>query len=307
MLATLADAAFNRSDWLFEIKWDGYRAIAEVGPRGVELYSRSQISFNAAYPAIVKSLRQLDRRAILDGEIVVLDDRGRSRFQLLQKYRKHGTGTLVYYVFDLLEVDGRDLRNEPLHFRQQELKSLIRGLPGIALSEGVAERGIEFFGAAVDLGLEGIIAKDANSPYREGRRSRYWLKIKTHNRQEAVIGGFTAPRGSRAHLGALVLGVYDGPDLVYIGHTGGGSSDKDLADLRQRLDPLIQKPCPFRQRPKVNAPVQWVSPQLVCEVSFQEWSEGGRMRQPIFVGLREDKPAVSVHRERPVVPDRIDA
>jgi bifunctional non-homologous end joining protein LigD len=299
MLATLADAPFDRPGWIFEIKWDGYRAIAEVGPRGVDLYSRSNISFNAAYPAIVKSLRRLDRPAILDGEIVVLDDQGHSRFQLLQKYRKTGIGPLVYYVFDLLELDGRDLRKEPLRVRQKELKALIRGLPGIAVSEGVEENGIAFFAAAVELGLEGVVAKDSTSRYLEGRRSRSWLKIKTHNRQEAVIGGFTAPRGSRAHLGALVLGVYDGTDLVYIGHTGGGSSDKDLADIRKRLDPLIQESCPFRQRPKVNAPVQWVAPKLVCEVSFQEWSDGGRMRQPIFVGLREDKPPKSVHREQP--------
>jgi bifunctional non-homologous end joining protein LigD len=299
MLATLADAPFDRPGWIFEIKWDGYRAIAEVGRRGVDLYSRSHISFNAAYPAIVKALHRLERPAILDGEIVVLDDQGHSRFQLLQKYRKTGVGPLVYYVFDLLELDGRDLRKEPLRVRQKELKALIRGLPGIAMSEGVEEYGIEFFAAAVELGLEGVVAKDSTSPYLEGRRSRSWLKIKTHNRQEAVIGGFTAPRGSRSHLGALVLGVYDGPDLVYIGHTGGGSSDKDLADIRRRLDPLVQESCPFRQRPKVNAPVQWVAPKLVCEVSFQEWSDGGRMRQPIFVGLREDKPPESVHREQP--------
>ncbi len=299
MLATLAEGAFNRTGWLFEVKWDGYRAIAEIDDRGVSLYSRNQLSFNDVYRPIVRGLRKIHHRAILDGEIVVLDKNGRPRFQLLQTYRKTGVGPLMYYVFDLLELDGRDLRNEPLRERRALLAPLLQGLPGVALSEAIEKNGKELFEAAVRMGLEGIVAKDASSRYLEGRRSRSWLKIKAHNRQEAVIGGFTAPRGSRRHLGALVLGVYEGPDLVYVGHTGGGSSDKELADLRTRLDPLVQKECPFRVRPKVNAPVQWVTPQLVCEVNFQEWSTGGRMRIPIFVGLRSDKPARAVVREQP--------
>jgi bifunctional non-homologous end joining protein LigD len=303
MSATLADRPFDRPGWIFEVKWDGYRAIAEITRSGVSLYSRNQLSFNQSYPAIAASLRKIKHQAVLDGEIVVLDSHGRSRFQLLQTYRKTGIGPLMYYVFDLLELDGRDLRQEPLVKRRALLPPLIKNLPGIALSESVEEHGIEFFEAAVKVGLEGILAKDASSPYCEGRRSRSWLKIKSHNRQEAVIGGFTAPRGSREHLGALVLGLYEGDDLVYIGHTGGGSSESELRELRRRLDPLVQKTCPFRVRPKVNAPVQWVAPKLVCEVNFQEWSSGGRMRQPIFVGLREDKPARSVHREEPTPVD----
>jgi bifunctional non-homologous end joining protein LigD len=299
MLSTLVEEPFDRESWLFEIKWDGYRAIAEVGNRNVRLYSRKHTPFNDAFAPVVESLKKLGHSAVLDGEVVVLDESGRSSFQLLQNYRRTGQGHLVYYAFDLLELDGRDLRAEPLRVRRKELASIITGLPGVALSEAVEERGIDFFRAAVNLGLEGIMAKDGESPYREGRRGLEWLKIKTHNRQEAVIGGFTEPRRSRRHLGALILGVHDGTDLVYIGHTGGGSDERQLADLRRKLDPLVQKECPFSTRPKVNAPVHWVTPKLVCEVRFQEWTADRRMRQPVLLGLREDKLARSVRRETP--------
>ena len=299
MLATLVDEPFDRAGWSFEIKWDGYRAIAEVGSRGVKLYSRKQTPFTDTFPPIVESLKQLGHTGILDGEVVVLDDRGRSRFQLLQNYHKTGAGRLMYCVFDLLFLDGRDLRHEPLRVRRQLLSSILPESPNVMLSESVADRGIAFFHAAVRNGLEGVIAKDEESPYREGMRGPEWLKIKTHNRQEAVIGGFTEPRRLRKHLGAVVLGVYEEGELVYIGHTGGGSDAKQLADLRDRLEPLVQKSCPFRTRPRVNAPVRWVAPKLVCEVRFQEWTADGRMRQPILLGVREDKPAESVRRETP--------
>jgi len=299
MLATLVDEPFDREGWSFEVKWDGYRAIAEVERRHVALYSRNHTVFNDAFPTVVDSLKQLKHSAVLDGEVVALDEAGRSQFQLLQNYRKTGRGRLIYCVFDLLYLDGRDLRTEPLRVRRHLLAPIVADLPNVVLSESVADRGIDFFRAAVQHGLEGVVAKSAESPYREGQRGPDWLKIKTHNRQEAVIGGFTEPRRSRKHLGALVLGMYEGKDLLYIGHTGGGSNETQLADLRERLDPLVQKACPFRDRPKVNAPVHWVMPKLVCEVRFQEWTADGRMRQPIFLGLREDKRARSVHRETP--------
>lgn len=298
MLASLVDEPFDRAGWIFELKWDGYRAVAEVDGRGVRLYSRNHKSFKQRFAPIVESLRKLGHRAVLDGEIVVLDDRGRSHFQLLQNYQKTGRGSLHYYVFDLLHLDGRDLRGLPLLRRKELLAEVIRGVANVHLSEHVEEQGVAFFKAAEAQGLEGIIAKDAESVYREGVRSHAWLKIKTHRRQEAVIGGFTEPRRSRKHLGALVLGIYEGKDLVYIGHTGGGLDTKGLADMRARLEPLVQRQCPFTKKPKANAPVHWVEPKLVCEVTFQEWTGDGRMRIPIFVGLREDKPAHSVRRER---------
>lgn len=300
MLAKLAAEPFDRAGWLFEVKWDGFRAIAELDGDAVRLYSRNQVGFNDSFPSLVAALRKIRQSAILDGEIVALDERGRSRFQLLQMHRKTGKGRLAYVVFDLLELDGRDWRHEPLVKRHAALKSLIGGVPGLMVSECVEERGKDFFQAACDLGLEGMIAKDGASEYRDGVRSASWLKVKCAARQEAVIAGFTAPRGSRKHIGALVLGVFEGKTLRYIGHTGGGSSDRKLAELRKKLDPLIVEKCPFEKAPRVNAPVRWVRPELVGEVRFQEWTDDGRMRQPIFLGLREDKSPRNVHREVPV-------
>jgi bifunctional non-homologous end joining protein LigD len=303
MLATPVAEPFDRPGWLFEIKWDGYRTIAEVQAGRVRLYSRNHVSFDHKFAPIAEALRDLGHDAVLDGEVVAVDELGRSSFQLLQNYQKTGRGRLVYYVFDLLHLDGRDLRPLPLTKRKHVLAQLIAGLPRVLPSEHVADRGVALFRAAEERGLEGIIAKDGNSPYREGRRGGEWLKIKTVARQEAVIGGFTAPRGSRTGLGALLLGVYEADELVYIGHTGGGLNGEELDDLRKRLDPLRRRSCPFLRRPKPNAPVQWVEPELVCEVAFKEWTGDGIMRQPIFVGLREDKPAGQVRRElsKPIV------
>jgi bifunctional non-homologous end joining protein LigD len=299
MLATLVDKPFDRPGWFFEVKWDGYRAIAEVAPPKVALYSRNGNSLADRFQPIVESLRDLDRRAVLDGEVVAVDSEGRSRFQLLQNYQKSGRGQLLYYVFDLLYLDGRDLRELPLRRRKELLSKLIGGLPNVRLSEEIEENGTDFFKAATERGLEGIVAKNADSSYREGIRSQDWLKIKTHGRQEAVICGFTEPRGKREHMGALILGVYENKELIYIGHTGGGFGAKGLQDLSKQLQPLLQAKCPFKKKPKTNAPAHWVRPELVCEVSFQEWTNDGSMRQPIFLGLREDKAAHAVRREAP--------
>jgi bifunctional non-homologous end joining protein LigD len=297
MLATLVEAPFDRDGWVFEIKWDGYRAVAEVSSDKVRLYSRNHTSFESKFAPIVASLKQLGHDAVLDGEVVAVDAEGRGQFQLLQNYQKTGRGNLVYYVFDLLYLDGRDVRSLPLLERKNLLRDMLPDLPNVRYGEHVPNQGVAFFEAAAARGLEGIIAKDGSSPYRDGARSLDWLKIKTRRRQEAVIGGFTAPRGSRIGLGAVVLGVYEGDDLVYIGHTGGGLDTRGLTELKGKLDKLVTEKCPFVKKPKTNAPVKWVEPRLVCEVLFQEWTEDGRMRQPIFVGLREDKPPRAVRRE----------
>lgn len=297
MLATLVEKPFDRAGWLFELKWDGYRAVAEVSRRGESFYSRNQKSFEHRFAPVVEALRGLRHEAVLDGEVVVVDEEGRSDFQLLQNYQRTGEGRLRYYVFDLLYLDGRDLRGLPLRRRKELLAGILRGLPGVHLSEHIEKDGTALFKAAAVRGLEGIIGKDGASPYRDGRRSPEWVKVKTQRRQEAVIGGFTEPRGGRKGLGALVLGVYAGKDLVYIGHTGGGLDARGLGELRSKLQPLVQRRCPFRQTPATNAPAHWVRPELVCEVKFQEWTQDGVMRQPIFLGLREDKPARSVRRE----------
>jgi bifunctional non-homologous end joining protein LigD len=298
MLATLVDAAFDRDDWLFEIKWDGYRAMAEVNGNKVDVYSRNLISFNDRYPAIREALKELGMKAVLDGEIVCVDENGMASFQLLQQHQRTGEGTLIYYVFDILYLDGYDLTELPLWRRKEILQQALPEHDTIRYSDHVEENGIDLYEAAQRQGLEGIIAKNMNSPYRIDARSKEWLKIKTHMRQEAIVCGFTEARGGRKHFGALVLGLYneDG-ELVYIGHTGGGFNTKSLKEVMDKLEPLVTDKMPFGSKPKTNMPVTWVKPKLVCEVVFQEWTEGGHMRQPIFQGMRIDKAAKDVHRE----------
>jgi bifunctional non-homologous end joining protein LigD len=298
MLATPVAAPFDGAGWIFEVKWDGYRAVAEVDNGKVSLYSRNHNAFESKYPALVQELAGLGHDAVLDGEVTVLDAEGKARFHLLQNYQK-SRGNLIYYAFDLLYLDGRDLRDLPLLRRKELLAALIQGSARLRMSEHIAEHGRAFFKAVADQGLEGIVAKKANSPYREGVRGMNWLKIKARRRQEVVIGGFTDPRGSRQGFGALIIGTFEGKHLVYRGHAGGGFDDKSLAELRARLDALVQKDCPFEKKPKTNAPAHWVRPVLVCEVAFQEWSQEGSMRVPVFLGLREDIPPHVVTREVP--------
>ncbi|MGE5141489.1 MAG: non-homologous end-joining DNA ligase [Rudaea sp.] len=299
MLAVLADEPFDRAGWIFEIKWDGFRAIAELEKSRLHLYSRKNQDLAPLFPPVAEELRKLDFDAVLDGEIVVTDDEGRSRFELLQNYRRTGQGTPILYVFDLLYYGGRRLLDVPLVDRRNLLARILPPSPHIRISEFVTE-GIPLYEAAKEKRLEGIIAKDGRSAYQPGVRSPNWLKIKTLHQQDAVIGGFTKPRGSRKALGALVLGVYQGEDLVYIGHTGGGLTMAELAELRERLDPLIVDTSPFKTKPKTNTPATWVRPELVCEVRYSNWTREGYMRQPIYLGLREDKNPREVTRDMPI-------
>lgn len=300
MLTTLTEKVPEGDDWIYEIKWDGYRAIAEVTKKGVAMYSRNHNSFNASFPTLVKELAKLKRRAILDGEVVVLDKQGKSSFQGMQRLMEEGSELPYFYVFDLLFLDGKDLRKKPLLERKKLLKPLIRGMKFVKFSEHVTGDGKGFQEAAKAQGLEGIVAKRGSAPYQEGRRTYNWLKIKNHQEQEAVIGGFTTPRGGRKHFGALVLGTYEDGKLKYIGHTGTGFDDKTLASLRKRMEPLITDESPFDPKPKTNMPVTWVKPVLVAQVRFHEWTSDQRMRAPVFLGLREDKPVKAVHQEVPV-------
>jgi len=297
MLATVVEEPFDHPDWIFEVKWDGYRAVAEIRDKDVSLYSRNGISFNKKYSPLVESLRKLGFDAVLDGEIVVVDDQGRPDFQMLQHYQDSGRGQLLYYVFDLLYFRGHDLTELPLLRRKEFLKKILPSFPRIKFSDHVWNEGVLFYNVAKEKGLEGIMAKHSQSVYETGKRSRQWLKVKTWLSQEAVIAGFTEPGGGRKHFGALVLGVFEGDQLMYIGHVGGGFSDKDLKDIRERLEPLVRNECPFPVEPETNAPVTWVRPELVCEVSLSGWTEYAVMRQPVFLRLREDKTAREVVRE----------
>jgi bifunctional non-homologous end joining protein LigD len=297
MLATLIKEPFDDADWVFEMKWDGYRAIAEIHAGRVAFYSRNQISFDKKFPPVFDALRKFMFEAVLDGEIVVVDDQGHPDFQMLQDYHKSRKGHLVYYVFDLLYFQGHDLTGLPLRDRKALLKKILPASPNIKISDHVAQDGISFFKVVKDAGLEGIIAKHDSSLYYMDKRSGQWLKIKTHLTQEAVIGGFTEPRGSRSDFGALVLGVFEQKELIFIGHTGGGFNTAMLREIRGKLDPLIRKKCPFQTEPKTNTPAIWVKPQLVCEVVFHGWTCEGLMRQPVFLRLREDKTAREVVRE----------
>jgi bifunctional non-homologous end joining protein LigD len=298
MLASPAEKPFDRRGWMFEVKWDGYRAIAEVEQGHVRLYSRKNLAYGSHFRPIVDSLEHLGHDAVLDGEIVVLDIYGKPQFSLMQTYQRDRKGTLVYEVFDLIYLDGHDLRKLPLAKRVELLAGVIPDLPHIRLGDHLLEHGVAFFNAVSERGLEGIVAKDSKSPYTPGLRSLSWLKIKAQRRMEAVIGGFTEPSGSRRGLGSLILGVYDKDELVYIGHVGTGFDDKALVDLRARLDGIAQPKSPFTKKPKANAKAYWVRPDLVCEISFQEWTGEDHVRHPVYLGLREDKDAKEVGREK---------
>jgi bifunctional non-homologous end joining protein LigD len=300
MLATLVREPFDHQDWLFEVKWDGYRAIAEIQENDdVLLYSRNQISLNKKFSPVVDALRKLGFEAVFDGEIVAVDDQGRPNFQMLQDYQKSGSGYLLYYIFDLLFFRGHDLTNLPLIKRKELLKIILLSDKHLKFSDHVLKEGVLFFQVVKEKGLEGIMAKHSQSTYRMGRRSRQWLKIKTQLAQEAVIVGFTEPRGTRKFFGSLVLAVNEGGELVYIGHSGGGFSAENLKEIYASLQPLIQRECPFKINPTPDTPVVWVKPVLVCEVTFAGWTKDGVMRQPVFQRMREDKSAREVVREIP--------
>lgn len=299
MLCTLVDEVFDKEDWLFEIKWDGYRAIASRKGDDVDLYSRASTDFEEHYPPVVEALRQLKHDVILDGEIVVTDDSGRPHFEWLQGWRKTEEGYLHYYAFDILWCDGHDVRDMPLRERKRLLHAVLPADGLIRYSDHVETRGIALFKEMSDRGLEGIVAKKADSPYRENVRGPEWLKIKTHLRQEVVIGGYTEPRGGRKYLGSLLVGVYDKGDFVYVGHSGGGIPDQLRKELLQKLQRLERKTSPFKTEPVPNAPVHWVKPEVVTEMSFSEWTSEGYMRHPQFEGLRADKKPANVRREKP--------
>ena len=300
MLATLTDEPFDDKDWLYEIKYDGYRTVAYLDGDEVNIMSRKNLTFNKKFYPVVEALQELDMQAVFDGEIVALNEEGKSEFQLLQNWQKNGEGELVYYIFDILWLNGYNLMELPLLERKNILQQVLPEHPMIRYSDHVVQEGTQFFEAATSQGLEGIIAKAAESPYTPTIRTKQWLKIKSNQRQEVVICGFTETRGSRSHFGALVLGVYEKNKLIYVGHTGSGFTEQSLEATYKKMKTLITPKAPFDKKPKTNMPCTWVKPVLVCEVKFSEWTKDNILRQPIFMGLREDKSAKDVHKENAV-------
>jgi bifunctional non-homologous end joining protein LigD len=296
MLATLTDAPFDDPDWVFETKWDGFRLIACLEHGKVTLYSRNGKIISDSYRGVAQALERLKVDAVLDGELVALDRRGISHFQLLQNALR-AEATLRYCVFDLMFLDGEDLRDWTLVERKERLRRLLPKHPLLSFSTHRSQHGSKFFKQALGQGLEGIMAKRKSSKYLSGARTSDWLKIKTALRQEVVIAGFTAPRRSRPHFGALVLTVREGKAWRYVGHVGTGFSHATLKELHDKLSALRTSTSPFSVRVKDEAVTTWVKPKLVAEVRFTEWTVAGEMRHPVFLGLRDDKLAEDVTRE----------
>jgi bifunctional non-homologous end joining protein LigD len=298
MLATLTDEPFDDPDWVFETKWDGFRAIAVAGPGHASLYSRNGNDISRKYPSICAALAAIKHEAVLDGELVALDEHGRSRFQLLQNAERNRV-RLLYCVFDLLYLDGKDLRGKTLLERKQLLEQILPKSRLLLYSAHVARDGIKAFNRAKRAGEEGVMAKLASGRYHSGVRTREWLKVKASQEQEVVIVGFTAPRRSRKYFGALVLAVRDGKHWKYAGRAGTGFNAGTLRSLHQMMVPLITKVKPVAAKVPNEANTSWVKPKLVAEVKFTEWTAAGEMRHPVFLGLRTDKRATEVTREMP--------
>jgi bifunctional non-homologous end joining protein LigD len=284
MLAKSADAAFDDPEWIFELKLDGYRALALVDRQSARLISRRGTDLSPDYPAIIEDLLRMRVEAVLDGEIVVIDQAGIPRFELLQNYKKARQGHLLYYVFDILFLNGRDLRAQPLRERKEILQFILNTSELVRYADHVAGEGIKFFDLVKEMGLEGIIAKKKSGLYLNGKRVDHWLKIKCRPLQDAIICGFTENRVNRNSLGSLLLGIQHDSELRYVGRVGSGLDR--ASDLIVKLRARSTRKCPFKRSPKADMPIHWVKPELVCSVEFHEWTKAGLMREASFVSLR---------------------
>ena len=306
MLATLVDAPIDEPGWTYEIKWDGYRAVAFVNDDRVDLISRNNKSFNQKFYPVYDALKQWKIRAVVDGEIIVVNEKGAADFSDLQGWRSEADGQLIYYLFDILWLEGKDLTGLTLAERRKILESVVpKNNDIIQRSETFNIPGKELFMLTDKLGLEGIIAKKEHSRYIPGTRSKEWLKIKTEKRQEAVIGGYTRNENTSKQFSALLLGVYENGEFVSIGPVGTGFNNETQREILEKCKPLITPVCPFREPPDYNKPsrfrpnppkatVTWVKPVLVCEISYREKTRDGAVRHPSFKGLREDKNAKDI-------------
>lgn len=309
MLATLVNEPFDDPDWIYEVKWDGYRAVSYINTGSVSISSRNNKSFSEKYYPIAGVMEKWPINAVLDGEIVVIGKDGKANFSALQNWRSEADGNLIYYVFDLLWYNDINIMPLTLAERQAILKEILPvNDDRVRLSATFTGNGIEFFAAAKKMGLEGIMAKRANSVYSPDSRNKEWLKIKANLRQEVVIGGFTKNDGSSKQFSSLLLGVFEKGKFQYVGKVGTGFSDKLQKDMMQEFTPLITDKIPFASEPDINKPSRfrpnppnavatWLKPHLVCEVSFAEVTGDGVFRHPSFEGMRADKKAAEVVRE----------
>lgn len=301
------------NDWIYEIKFDGFRALTLRHGKRLALLSRTENDMTDKFPEVAEALQKLALPdCVLDGEIVALDDKGRSSFQSLQAYDLgQERPPLCYYVFDLLRLKGRDLTSLPLLKRKEMLRKLLKDSPVIRYSASLEGEVTALLKQVKKLGLEGLIGKRPDSVYEAGQRSGRWIKLKLNQEQEVVIGGYTPPAGSRSYIGALIVGVHGQEGLQCIGKVGTGFSARLLRELHAQFQPLIQGKCPFVNLPASSSGrwgqgitqsemkrCTWLRPRLVCQVKFAEWTQDGRLRQPVFLGMREDKTAREVKRER---------
>ena len=289
MLATLVERPFHRPGWVYEEKYDGYRILAYKEGRRVTLLSRNGKDRTETFSAVAAAVATLpDRTILLDGEVVAFDRHLVSRFQLLQQ----GEVPTVYAVFDCLYRKGRDLRGEPLSGRRETLEEAIGDTDLLFPSRRLGQNGLKAFANARRQGFEGMVGKNAASRYVEGR-STEWLKVKAKKEEEFVIGGYTPPAGLRTHFGALLMGAYEDGSFRYVGKVGTGYDQKTLADLHRRFQPLVRKAPAFADPPREKGAI-WLTPRLVAQVAFQEWTVDGKLRQPVYLGLRDDKSAREV-------------
>src|SRR5438876_122887 len=306
MLAVLEDEKHmpRGEGWEFEIKWDGYRIVARVAGGEAVLRTRKDQDYTQRFANVakelVKALKTPD--CVVDGEVCALDENGRPSFSAMQQ-GKPGT-PLVYEVFDVLEIDGVSVVDLPLVARRERLEALLDSSQKTIQISGFFGDGEALYEAALAQGLEGVMAKRPQSRYLEGKRTRDWLKLKTHGRQEFVVCGWTKGQGRRSgSFGALVLGAYRGKELAWVGNCGTGFTERDIDELLAKLEPLRRETSPLAVVPKMpkvrKGDVTWVEPKLVCEVEFVEWTHDGHLRAPSFQGLRDDNPAREVHREQP--------
>jgi len=306
MLAETGDAAFNHAEWMWEPKLDGYRVLAFIDEGGVKLRSRRGLELAGAFPALAAELgKQAARGMILDGEIVAFDASGKPSFAALQNRVQlktereiaaaDRTSPVIFYCFDLLYFAGIDLRKAPYRERRRYLAQCLLPSPLVQLVHA-SEDGIALHAAALASGFEGVIGKRKDSRYEAGRRSASWLKIKPTQSADFVVGGYTKGKGSRAPLGALLVGYWDKGKLRYASHVGSGFDERTLSEVKARLEPLKRSTCPFAEKPEMNAPTTWVEPEVVAEVSFQSWTDDGSLRAPVFLRLRDDVDSKSVRR-----------